>query len=157
MYSFLLSGDPAMQMMRPSLSITKDTETEEASPGDQVDFILEVSNYGIYPSHVIVSDTLPQGMSFITATSSIGYNLNTSGNDLLFDLQFGIEEHNKGIPRNGSAVFTLTAQINSPVAGGLFTNVASVDGTGLEILAGDEIDTASFFVWNKILLPQLTN
>jgi hypothetical protein len=96
-------------------------------------------------------------MSFITATSSIGYNLNTSGNDLLFDLQFGIEEHNKGIPRNGSAVITLTAQINSPVAGGLFTNVASVDGTGLEILAGDEIDTASFFVWNKILLPQLTN
>jgi len=156
MYSFILEGDPAMQMMRPALSINKSTVTTSARPSDIVEFQIDVANNGIYPSHILVSDTLPTGMSFITATSSVQSEVHIAGNDIIFDLQFDEADRNKGLPRNATASITLTAQVDSSAGGGVLTNVARVYGTGLEIWPGDENDSASFFVWQQVVLPLLT-
>jgi len=156
MYTFILEGDPAMQVMRPALSLTKSTQTTNASPSEIVEFQIDVANNGIYPSHILVSDTLPTGMSFITATSSVQSEIHIVGNDIIFDLQFDEADRNKGLPRNATASITLTAQVDSSAGGGVLTNVARVYGTGLEIWPGDETDSASFFVWQQVVLPLLT-
>ncbi len=154
-YSFILEGDPAMQMMRPALSIDKSTATSVARKGDLIDFHLDIANVGVYPSHIVVTDSLPLGTNFITATSSVPFELHSAGSDIVFDLQFEEEDRNQGMPKDSTVSITITVQVDQSNGGGAFTNLALVDGTGVEAWPGDESDSVSFYVLHEILLPRL--
>jgi len=154
-YSFILEGDPAMQMMRPALSIDKRTATSVARKGDLIDFNLDIANVGVYPSHIVVTDSLPPGTNFVTATSSVPFELQSAGSDIVLDLQFEEEERNQGMPRDSTVSITITVQVDQSNGGGAFTNLALVDGTGVEAWPGDESDSVSFYVLHEILLPRL--
>ncbi|HET6444284.1 MAG TPA: C25 family cysteine peptidase [candidate division Zixibacteria bacterium] len=156
-YSFILEGDPAMQMMRPALSIEKNTTASIVERGDIIDYSLEISNIGVYPSHVIVTDTLPVGMNYISSTSSIPATVLNVGNDIIFDLQFDEPERNKGLPRDTTAVITLTVEVGETSTGGAYTNFAQVGGTGLEAWPGNESDFASVFIYYDVFIPSLFN
>jgi uncharacterized repeat protein (TIGR01451 family) len=157
LYSFILEGDPAMQMMRPALSIEKNTTASVVERGDIFDYSLEVSNIGVYPSHVIVTDTLPVGMNYISSTSSSPATVVNVGDDIIFALQFDELERNHGLPKDSTAVITLTVQVDETSTGGAYTNFAQVGGTGLEAWPGNESDFVSVYIYYDIFLPSLFN
>jgi uncharacterized repeat protein (TIGR01451 family) len=155
LYSFILEGDPAMQLMRPALSLGKNVFTDTAHRGDLIQFSVNITNSGVYPSHVVVSDTLPIGMSFITATSSVSSTMVLTGSDIIFDLQFGPEPRDIGLPRNATATITIAVQIDQSYGGGMLSNLARISGSGLEAWPGNEADSAEIFVFHNILIPTL--
>ena len=69
-YSFNLQGDPAMQLYRPDIRLSKQALQPEVDPGNSVDFLLTVHNNGLAPTYVVVTDTLPPELSFINVTAS---------------------------------------------------------------------------------------
>ncbi|MCI0395408.1 MAG: C25 family cysteine peptidase, partial [Chloroflexi bacterium] len=147
LHSFLLQADPAMQLMRPDLELQKSALQTQAEPGDQVDFVLEVTNNGLYPGRTVITDTLPAGLSFVSATASVTTTINNVGNDVMVELLFGDDPVNQGMPWGGSATITITAGVGT-VGAGLITNEALAGSPGLEIVPGDESDTASIQILN---------
>lgn len=133
LYSFLLQGDPAMQLMRPDLHLSKTAAPETVAPGDTVDFVLEVTNQGLYPALTSVSDTLPAPLSFITATASVPAEISVDGQQLLFTLDYGGGFPNRGLPYQATAVITITAVVDPQFGGGLLTNEAVASSPGLPI------------------------
>jgi uncharacterized repeat protein (TIGR01451 family) len=151
LYGFSLQGDPAMQLMRPELSVSAQAQPGYGRRNETVNILLTASNNGLYPASVTVSNTLPDGMSFLTATASISAGITTSGRNALFDLQFGDDVLNKGLPRNAVAVVTITAQVNHDAAIGKATNIAALAGTGLEAEPGDESVTVDIAIVERSL------
>jgi len=144
--SFTLLGDPAMQLFRRSLSVEQSVAPQTALVGDIVTYTIEATNQGIYPSHITISHTLPTGFSFITATSSVSASLQLAGNGVIFDLQFGESEKDKGLPRNGSATLWVKVEILSGASIGESAAIAMLTGTGLEAWPGDETSEATVLV-----------
>ena len=149
-----------MELMRPALSVTKTGLQDEAEPGDLVDFVLTALNIGLYPSHITVTDTLPVGLNFLSFTSTVTSTVNVIGRDVIFDLQFGGNPRDYGIPRDEKAVITLTAQVDQAAPGGPLINQASVGGPGLELWPGDESDSFIINIINvfyNTFMPVLLN
>ena len=134
-----------MHLFRPSLSLTHSVLEPVAYPADYVNFQIEVQNIGVYPSHVQLRHELPPGLQFITATTSVSGDLTFDGNQVLFDVQFGDGESNKGLPRNEAATFMVTAQVEADADLGVKTTIATIEGTGQEASPGDE--SASVELW----------
>jgi uncharacterized repeat protein (TIGR01451 family) len=137
-YTFVLLGDPAMQLMRPALSLAKEGLAAWANPGDQVQFVLTAENQGLYPSPLTITDTLPAGLSFVTAASNLTITTSQAGPDVVFDVAYGAGPEDAGLPWGSAAVITLTAQVDAGTPGGALTNTAVVAGAGSEALPGDE-------------------
>jgi hypothetical protein len=159
LHGFSLQGDPAMQLMRPELALNAQVQPGHAARGESVDIELVATNSGLYPSSVVVSNTLPVGLSYVTATASISAGITTIGRNVLFDLQFGDGVQNKGLPRNAVAFMTITAQVDHNAETGIVTNLATITGTGLEAWPGDESAAVDVAILERILhLPVvLTN
>lgn len=68
-YSFLLQGDPAMQIFKPELTLDLDVAIDVLTTGEPI--TLTITNTGILPSRPLVTYTLPAGTSYITHTSTI--------------------------------------------------------------------------------------
>ena len=137
MYSFTLHGDPAMQLFRPALSLDKTAQSATVAPGATVDFTLTVNNTGLYPSHVEVIDTLPNGLSYVNHTATVATTVTIVGNQLTFTL-------NSPLAYGDSATITLTTLLDPGYTGpALLNNQATVAGTGLEGSPGNEMDNAS--------------
>jgi uncharacterized repeat protein (TIGR01451 family) len=159
LYGFSLQGDPAMQLMRPGLALNGVAQPGHAARHESVNFILTATNNGLYPSSVSISNTLPAGLSYVTATASISASITTIGRNVLFDLQFGDDVQNEGLPRNAAAVITITAQVDHDAELGKVTNLATLTGAGLEAWPGDESVALDVAILERILhLPVvLTN
>ena len=69
LYAFNLQGDPAMHLMRPSLSIQSDSPAY-AAPNEIVDIQLILNNHGVYPSQSTVYSSLDRSLTYISAESS---------------------------------------------------------------------------------------
>lgn len=149
LYTFLLQGDPAMQMLRPELSLTKTAVQSQAMPGETVQFVMAVNNAGLYPSHVTVTDTLPAELDFVAATADVAHTVTTQGNNVIIGLQFGGNPSHNGMAWGESATITLTAQVDGAAQAGVVNNTAVIGGAGLEITPGNESDSASL----EILQP----
>lgn len=153
--SFILHGDPAMQLFRRSLSLQHDVAPKSAATGDVVTYTIDITNKGIYPSQTILSHTLPTDFQFISATSSVSTSYQISGNSVVFDLQFGETIRDKGIPRDGSATITIEAAIG-PGASVSSDAIATVSGSGKEAWPGDETSIATVSVTKAaIFIPNI--
>ena len=144
--SFTLHGDPAMQLFRRSLSVEHNVVPQTAIIGGIVTYTIEAMNRGVYPSHITVSHTLPTGFAFVNVTSSVSTSFQLTGNGVIFDLQFGESEKDKGLPRNGSATLWVTVEILPGASIGESAAIAMLTGTGLEAWPGDETSEATVLV-----------
>jgi uncharacterized repeat protein (TIGR01451 family) len=146
LYSFILEGDPAMELMRPDLTIDKSALDTSGSPGDTAEFTLEIANLGLYPSHVVVTDTLPGDLNYVSFQSTLATTATIIGNDVVFNLQFGNDLLNAGLPRNESAIITITTVVDNSATNGPVTNSAVVGGFVLDINPSNNSDTAPFTI-----------
>lgn len=150
LYSFILEGDPAMDMMRPNLTLNKTALDSSGEPGDTAEFVLDISNLGLYPSQVVVTDTLPADLNYNSFQSNISVTDTIIGNDIVFKLQFGTDILNAGLPRNESAVITITTQVDGSAQSGTVFNGAVAGGSGLDTMPSDNSDTAAYEI---IVIP----
>ncbi len=111
------------------LSLTKTDLQDPIAPGDNVTYLLTVSNSG--PSealNVVVTDTLPTGLTFVSSS--------------------GCAEDPNGAPTcslgnidaNSSKQYSLTFA-SDPGASGVFSNSAQVASDSIEVGPGDEADS----------------
>jgi uncharacterized repeat protein (TIGR01451 family) len=140
LFSFLLQGDPAMQIFRPDLSLDKGSSQFSAEPGDQVVFSLTVENQGLYASRPIVVDTLPNGLSFVSATASADMTVSISGNKVTMEFM-------DDLVRDGVVTIELVTELAADFAGASVTNSAVVTGVGgLDGNAGNDSDSHTVLV-----------
>jgi uncharacterized repeat protein (TIGR01451 family) len=98
------------------LSVTKNVNNANPNVGGTVIFTISVANAGPDPATgILVSDPLPSGFTFVSATTTQGiYNSGTG----IWSLG------NLGVL--GSATLEITATVNEPGAGISYTNVATI-------------------------------
>jgi uncharacterized repeat protein (TIGR01451 family) len=126
LYSFNLQGDPAMQLFRPDLDVRKRAVQNEVDPGDPVDFRIDIRNDGLYPAHVVVTDTLPSDLTFVGAVASAPVISSTvGGNQIRFEF---LTEFNLG----ETFAITVTANTMTDFIG-TTTNWVTAVSTGLDI------------------------
>jgi uncharacterized repeat protein (TIGR01451 family) len=147
-YSFNLQGDPAMQLFRPDIAVAKQALQSSAEPGDPVDFVLAVSNEGLYPARVVVTDTLPVDLNFDTmAASAPIFPPVITGNQITVEF---VEPFAWG----DSAAITLTAN-TSPDFIGVTTNWATAVNSGSDLDEGN--NTASALITSTVPSVVLTS
>jgi uncharacterized repeat protein (TIGR01451 family) len=145
LYSFVLQGDPAMQLMRPDLKLAMSARPTMVTAGDQVDFVLTVENHGLYPALTSVSATLPPALSFVSVASTVATTTAIQNQVVNFTLDYD-ELPNRGIPWGATAVITMTTRVQESFGGGSLTVQAAAGSPGLEIVPGDENAAASILV-----------
>lgn len=140
LYSFLLQGDPAMQLYRPDLSLEKSSPQSSATiyPGDTATFHLTVQNNGIYASKIVLTDSLPAGLIYQAHSASQPVDLTISGSDLVFALE-------EPLAWGESASLTITAVVTNGVDG-LLTNQAVVSSAGWDLNLADNQASAPLLV-----------
>lgn len=99
------------------LSISMSSSPSNPEPGDNVTYTIVVTNNGPQPATgVVVTDDLPAGMTFVSATTTQG---SCNATD---PVQCNIG----GLANGASATITIVAQL--PDDGGTFVNSATADG-----------------------------
>lgn len=126
--AFTLHGDPAMEVMRPDLVLDKQTVSPTvANPNDLVTFGLTLENAGIYPSPATLTDTLPNGLNYISYTASAPITVTNNGNQIILGLD-------SKLAFNETVWVTLTTQLDGSFTGpSLITNTATSAGPGLDL------------------------
>ena len=111
----------AFELQPPDLSITKADSVDPASKGGPLTYTIVVSNAGLDPAtNVVVTDNLPGGVTFGSATPSQGGCVGTS--TLMCNL---------GTVNNG-ATATVVISVTAPSEGGSISNIASVSASGTD-------------------------
>ncbi len=134
-YSFVLQGDPALQLYRPDLRLEKSTSEEIVVPGQAVDFELSVYNDGLYATQVTVIDTLPVGLTFVDYNATIPTTLTQSGQTLTFTIEG---------PLAWNDAFTITlSTVVDPATSGPLPNVARAESPGWHLNPANQQDSAT--------------
>lgn len=150
LYTLTLQGDPAMYLMRTELDVEKTALQPSGQPGGTVTYSLDVANNGIYPSTVVMTDTLPAGLTLSNVASTIPATTMVSGNDVIIEFQ-------EDIAYSQPAQVTLVADIDTNYAGDSITNTVFAFGTGLESDLSNNSDAVTIPVglFFEIFLPIL--
>lgn len=134
-YSFVLQGDPAMQLYRPDLRLEKSTSQDEVEPGQVVEFDLMVYNDGLYAAEITVVDTLPNGLTFVDYQATAPTTLAQSGQTLTFTID---------TPLAWGDGFTITLSTTvDPAISGSLTNVAAVSSPGWHLNPTNQQDSVT--------------
>lgn len=94
------------------LSVTKDDSVDPVSPDETFTYIITVTNNG--PStatNVVVTDTLPTGVTFVSASSGCTHSAGT--------VTCSITK----LDENSHAIFLITVSVNNGVSGNIINNV----------------------------------
>ncbi|WP_435745934.1 LPXTG cell wall anchor domain-containing protein [Nocardioides sp. SYSU DS0663] len=123
------------------LGIVKTLVTTPVVAGERVTYELAVTNHGpaTSPAAIVVSDTLPTGLTFVSAAGT-GWTCGATGQVVTCE---------RGAPlASGDAadVITLVAAVGSGVGATTLTNVASVDGPATDPVPANDSDDASTVV-----------
>lgn len=123
------------------LAITKSDNPDPVVAGQQLTYTLSVTNNGpVDATGVTVSDPLPAGVTFNSATTTQG----------TFSEAGGVVTFNLGDMANGdSESLTITVDVNSSTAAPL-SNVATVTGNENDVVAGNNSATAPTNVTTEI-------
>ena len=112
-YTVFASSSPA------DLQISKSDSTDPVFTGDNLTYLLTVTNNGPCSTGVNVTDTLPPGVSFQSATPSTGSASETT---------LGIVDWVIGKLTSGASA-NLTIVVTAPSSSGNITNTATVSGS----------------------------
>ncbi|HSM56631.1 MAG TPA: C25 family cysteine peptidase [Candidatus Sulfomarinibacteraceae bacterium] len=147
--SFAWQGDPAMQLMRPDLSLVKSTSQILVQPGDTVNYELALRNDGLHPAQTTVVDTLPIGLDFVTATATTTATVSVEDNILTIELD-------PALAWNDTATVYIETTVKEHSQSSALTNVATARSPGLDSNPVNNTSqvTSTFFSGN-IYLPAL--
>jgi uncharacterized repeat protein (TIGR01451 family) len=150
-YSFILQGDPAMQLYRPDLRLEKTTLQPFVEPGDTVQFDLTIHNDGLYAVTPTVVDALPDGLTFTGYETNIATTLTQSGQELTFAINGNLDWGDQ---------FTITINATfDPDATGTLVNTAHVLAPGWDLNPANRQDSAAVIDINSlsfVYLPTIT-
>lgn len=128
------TGSAAPVALAPAgadLSIVKTTAATTATPGNTITYTITVTNAGPSPAtNVVVADTLPAGLAFLSATPSQGTCNNASPVTC-----------NLGTLASGANA-TITLQATVTASSGTISNTASVSATEPDPDGGDNASSA---------------
>jgi uncharacterized repeat protein (TIGR01451 family) len=119
--------DPTLVLAGVNLSISKTDMPDPVNAAAPLTYTLVVTNIG--PSDapsVLVTDTLPSGSTFVSASGS-GWSCSQSG---------GVVTCSRATLNIG-AVSTLTVRLNAPASGGIVTNTAVIGSAGYDFQPSD--------------------
>jgi gliding motility-associated-like protein/uncharacterized repeat protein (TIGR01451 family) len=110
------SAEAIVELARAELSMFKQAVTEEVNAGDQLTYNIVVSNQNQVPAiNVVVSDELPAGVSFVSASDGGTYNAQTNTVTWMMG----------NLAADASFTLNLVVQVNMDVADGtVITNFA---------------------------------
>jgi uncharacterized repeat protein (TIGR01451 family) len=119
-----------------NLSITKSVDDSTPNEGQTLAYSLSVTNSGPdNATNVVVADVLPAGLTFVSASSTVGTYASSTG-----DWTVG------ALANGASALLDITVTVNSSTAGQTITNSASVDGSENDSVAENNNASASAVV-----------
>ncbi len=123
LYSFVLQGDPAMNLMRPEVELGATPMQSQAMPGDSITFSFSLENNAILPVSPDVVITLDAGLAFETVNGPV--TAVQAGNVITASLTslLGLDE---------GAQFTLSARIDPGFAGTEVTVTATASSLGAD-------------------------
>jgi len=102
------------------LSVNKVDTLDPVIAGTTLTYTLSITNIGPGDAMgVVLTDTLPAAMTFVSATASQGTGCSAAGTVVTCDLG--------DLPNDAGAAITLTATVD-PAARGVYTNTATVAG-----------------------------
>lgn len=135
------SGLPFTDSAQSTISVVRQADLEiiksgpaEVTAGGQVIYTLAVVNDGPQDaSNVVVTDTLPAGVSFASATPSQGTCSQAAG---VVECELG------DLPNGGSAQIQIVGNVGAGLAGQQIDNTASVDGDEPDPDPSDNTDTS---------------
>ncbi len=104
-YSFLLQGDPAMQLFRPELSLDLTASPTNLGVNQNTTAVVTLENDWIYPYRPTITTVVPDGLDFITYTSNVPLTLTQEV--LGGDLHLTLELH-ETVQEGESAILELT-------------------------------------------------
>jgi large repetitive protein len=132
------NDDTASIAVRPpiaDLSLTKTATPTTIAPGDTVTFTLALENNGPDPAQATtVTDTLPAGLTFVSASTGC------TGSGNVVSCALGT------LPTEATSTITITAQATSSGAGQTLTNAAAVSSSTPDPIARNNTDTAAVAV-----------
>jgi uncharacterized repeat protein (TIGR01451 family) len=156
LYTFLLQGDPALQVTLQPLAVEKTALQSIAAPGDQVGFTIEVTVNSPGIETVTVTDTLPANLSYVSATSTTTTTIDLIGNDVVFGLQFPAASAGSAIWEEQGATITLTVAVHKSTLPGIYVNVATATTPDWALPHNDTTDSVEIMIvaaLKKIFLP----
>ncbi|MFQ5739794.1 MAG: hypothetical protein ACE5JX_12345 [Acidobacteriota bacterium] len=126
------SNPPPPVVPPPDLSITKTDSPDPVIAGNQLTYLLNVTNNGAsQATGVTVTDILPGGAVFVSVSPSQGTCAHSNGTVTC----------NLGSLAGGSSA-SATLIVSAPVSGGTFTNTASVSGNEQDPLDSNNTATS---------------
>ncbi|HSH05202.1 MAG TPA: C25 family cysteine peptidase, partial [Anaerolineae bacterium] len=147
LWSFTLLGDPAMHVMRPDAAVVKEAVETTAEAGDLLTYTLTISNQGVMPTPMVVTDTLPLLTSYVGMTASAEVTTTVVGGQVRVELGDVVEWGEQ-------VVVTLTLVLSTGAESGVIVNTAEVvGGLGADMVAGNNVDTAEVTVGSCVPGP----
>ncbi|HYP26530.1 MAG TPA: BACON domain-containing carbohydrate-binding protein [Blastocatellia bacterium] len=124
------------------LAVTKQASSAAAVAGATITYTITVSNFGPdTPSSVVVTDSLPGSLSFVSCNAPAGIVCSGSGNDRV--ITFG------PIAPNTSQTASIVARVSCSAANGsVINNTATVDSANDDPQPGNNSSVAATFVSN---------
>ncbi|MBK8932744.1 MAG: DUF11 domain-containing protein [Chloroflexi bacterium] len=141
-YTFNLQGDPAMQLFRPNMSLSKTTNQTTVKVDETAVFQIAVRNDGIYPTKATITDTLPTGLAYTDASASVPFTVSQTGNQVTFTLETGL---NLG----ESAMITVTTTAVAEQSPAI--NTATMSHAGSDLNPNDNSSSASINIYQDTL------
>ncbi|WP_436715213.1 SdrD B-like domain-containing protein [Roseiconus lacunae] len=103
------------------LEVTKSVDLSTAQAGDTLVYTITVTNSGVSPAeNVTAEDTLPTGLTFVSANTPGGETVTNNGQDVTVDIG--------DIAASGSFTFTINATVDAAAPSSV-TNSVSVETT----------------------------
>ncbi len=132
LYAFTLQGDPAMQLMRPSISVTQSVETGAVAPGETAAVRIEIDNAGNYPAPMTLTQQMPASLTPLTVQGEIPFTSTINSGEAQIWLT-------NTVGLNQSLVFTISLHLTPtfPVSASLSVT-ATASAFGAESAPGDE-------------------
>jgi uncharacterized repeat protein (TIGR01451 family) len=113
------SDDEVIRVSNAELAVTKTTDQTQPNETDPVVYTVAVNNNGPDDATgVVISDTLPIGLSLLSSTPSQG----------VYDSSSGLWQVGS-LAANTNATLVLAAQVNSGTAGQILTNTAEISSS----------------------------
>ena len=136
---FRLQSNPTPDQVSPDVVISK-TGPTLVIPGDLITFTIAYSNAGVQDAaDVVIADTLPDGVSYVTDTSGLACPACTPGATGLLTWSVGT------LTPTHFYSFTLLGSVASTVPyGSLLTNTVAITTTSAEVTTTNNLDQWGF-------------
>ncbi|MBK8430321.1 MAG: hypothetical protein IPL28_03025 [Chloroflexi bacterium] len=128
LYTFILQGDPAMQLYRPEWNVDLTAPTGFLAVGEDFGATLDIENTGLYPSKPMLTYTIPAHVGYIGHTATLTHTFaitTTAENELQLTFSFP-----NALAQGSTAAVQLQLEM---VEGGSGLSTAEVSGTGWDM------------------------